>query len=273
MVSASKLVDRYFSERIVSSLYEHNLRRLARSVGRMTVEACNRYIKRRLAEVSSITVAHERAMIVVLWRYAVDQNLVESIPKGIVKVRANRPPTRAWTVEQCCTGVKGTFALDKRRLRSGCSVGLFLRCWMLLGYESGARRGDLWGMKRSDFSGDTLWWTQHKTGDPVPKVLSRPCIDAVNEMLALSPDGTVLAWAVTPSGGSKQMRRYLDGLKLGGSSKWLRRSSATHVEMEHPGKGRLHLGHRTIGLAEKSYIDWTQVRRDIPRPPCLLKQA
>lgn len=69
------------------------------------------------------------------------------------------------------------------------------------------------------------------------------------------------------------MRKFLLREKLGGSSKWLRRSSATHIEMQNPGKGRIHLGHRTIGLAEKSYIDWTQVRRDVPQAPRLLKQG
>jgi hypothetical protein len=126
-------------------------------------------------------------------------------------------------------------------------------------------------MKADHFHGDTLWWTQHKTGEPIPKVLSKPCLDAVNAMLALSTDGTVLAWAATASGGAKQMRKFLRLQRLGGSSKWLRRSGATHIEMEHPGKGRLHLGHLTMGLAEKCYIDWTQVRRDIPRTPTLLE--
>jgi hypothetical protein len=67
------------------------------------------------------------------------------------------------------------------------------------------------------------------------------------------------------------MQAYLSSLRLGGSSKWLRRSGATHIEMEHPGKGRLHLGHKTHGLAERCYIDWSQVRRDIPSVPTLLK--
>lgn len=273
MSDATQLVERYLSERCVSYLYSHALRRLGRKLGQLTVPACNRFLKQRMNEVASVTVVYERAMVMVLWNWAVDRGVVKSIPRGIVKIRAHRPPTRAWTLEQCCTAVKGTFPLDSKRLRSGCPVGLFLRCWILLGYESGARRGDLWRMKSSDFVGDTLYWTQSKTGDPVPKVLSKPCLDAVTEMLARSTDGTVLAWAITDSGGGKQMRAYLDSLKLGGSSKWLRRSSCTHIEMAHPGKGRLHLGHRTVGLAEKAYIDWTQVRRDIPQAPCLVENT
>lgn len=268
-----EMVTVYLNERVVSRLYASNLCRLARKVGLLTVPDCNRYLKERLTKVSSVTVSYERAMLIVLWRWALDSALVDSPPKGLVKVKASRPPTRAWTLEQCCTAVKSSFSLDSETMKSGCPLGLFIRCWLLLGYESGARRGDLWRMKSTDFSGDTLWWTQHKTGDPCPKILSEECVAAVMDMLSRSTNGTVLAWATCVSGGGKHMRKFLLREKLGGSSKWLRRSSATHIEMANPGKGRIHLGHKTMGLAEKAYIDWTQVRRDIPQAPRLLKQG
>lgn len=273
MVSMPQLAEQYLSERVVSSLYQRNIRRVAKGARYLTVQDCNQYLKERNAKVAAITVSHERALLIVLWRYAFDRNLVDALPKGIVKIRATRPPTRAWTLEQCCTAVKASFSLDDRIMARGCPKGLFLRCWLLLGYESGARKGDLWRMRSSDFAGNTLWWTQSKTGDPVPKLLSEACMTAVRQMLALSPDGRVLGWAIHPTGGGKHMRKFLLDTKLGGSSKWLRRSSCTHIEMEHPGKGRLHLGHRTVGMAERHYIDWTQVRRDIPQAPCLLKQT
>jgi integrase len=273
MMTLPELVTVYLSERSVSRLYERNMTRLARNVGVLTVQDCNRYLKERLTKVASVTVLYERTMLLVLWRWALDSDLVDLPPKGLVKIKSSRPPTRAWTLDQCCTAVKASFALDSEMMKSGCPLGLFIRCWLLLGYESGARRGDLWRMKASDFSGDTLWWTQHKTGNPCPKILSEECVAAVRDMLSRSPNGTVLSWATCVSGGGKQMRKFLIREKLGGSSKWLRRSSATHIEMEHPGKGRIHLGHKTIGLAEKAYIDWTQVRRDIPQAPRLLKQT
>jgi len=33
---------------------------------------------------------------------------------------------------------------------------------------------------------------------------------------------------------------------------------------------RLHLGHRSVGLAEKSYLDWAQIRTKTPRAPSLV---
>jgi hypothetical protein len=86
-------------------------------------------------------------------------------------------------------------------------------------------------------------------------------------MLAVSPDGTVLGWVCGQRQQMRIMRKFLDDCGVGGSSKWLRRSGATHIEIREPGKARHHLGHRTLDLAAKAYIDWTQVRREMPRTP------
>lgn len=242
----------------MSQVYEKNFRRIARDCGKLSVDSYNRYLKKRLTEVGSVTVAHERAILVSLWRSLYEDGTVEAMPRGLVKIKAVRPPTRAWTLDQCCTAVKGTFQYDPKKLRGGASIGIFLRCWLLLGYESGLRQDDIWTLRGSDFSGSTLQRTQAKTGNPIAKSLTPACMRAVKEMLAQSPDGRVLGWAMTKGGGRRRMKRYLKSLHLDGTGKWLRRSGATHIEMAHPGKGRLHLGHATVGLAEKFYIDWSQ---------------
>jgi integrase len=237
----------------------------------MTVPAVNRHLTRRMAEVKPISVDSERRMILSVWRWAYETGLVDSLPRGLVKIKVPRQPTKAWTLEQCCTAVKGTYLRGNTIRRTKVTEGQFLRCWILLGYESGARLGDLWEMRGSDFADGVVRWGQHKTGEPHVKVLSPACVKEVNEMLAHSPDGRVLGWVMRSGSARRRMQAYLSSLRLGGSSKWLRRSGATHIEMEHPGKGRLHLGHKTHGLAERCYIDWSQVRRDIPSVPTLLK--
>ena len=265
------LVARYLRGRCVSLDYTRNITAVCKACRTMSVEAINKYLRKRLTEVQSITAATERAMLVGIWRWAYESDIVNAMPRGIVKIKVARRPTKAWTLEQCCTAVKGTFPLTQEVRRKGVSVGLFLRCWILLGYESGARMGDLWELRREDFDGDAVRWSQHKTGDPHVKPLSTACMEAVRSMLDKSPDGRVLGWVMNRHSGRRRMRQYLRSVGLLGTSKWLRRSGATHIEMEHPGKGRLHLGHRTVGLAEKFYIDWSQVRRDIPTVPSLLK--
>lgn len=264
-------MERYLRSRSVSSDYASHLRVTCRRCRVMSVEAINRYLRKRLTEVQSVTVATERAILLGVWKWAYEAGIVDNLPRGIVKVKIIRRPTRAWTLEQCCTAVKGTFALTKRIRPSGAPMGLFLRAFLLLGYESGARLGDLWAFRREDFDGDTLRWTQHKTAEPVVKLLSPACIEAVTALLALSPDGRLFGWIVSKKSVRRILQTYLKSIGLPGSAKWLRRSGCTHIEIENPGKGRLHLGHRTVGLAEKSYIDWSQVRRDIPATPSLLK--
>lgn len=271
-ISFRSAAERYLGERIVSRGYSRRVMAVAAGCRRFNEDSCNRFLKQRLAEVSSVTAAPDRVIVLTIWRYAYERGLVDSMPRGIVKIKVQRPPTRAWTLEQCCTAVKATFQHDRKRLRSGASLGVFLRCWILLGYETGARQEDLWRLRDTDFSGQTVQFTQSKTGNPVPKVLTPSCMEAVRAMLEASPDGRVLGWVMKKEGGYKRMRKHLESLKMRGSGKWLRRSGCTHIEIDHPGKGRLHLGHKTVGLAERFYIDWSQVHRDIPQTPNLLKQ-
>lgn len=240
--------------------------------GSLTVQRCNQYLRKRIADgASSVTVHFERAVLVSLWRWAYESGKLDHLPRGLVKVKMVRPPTRAWTVAQCCTAVKGTSALGNRRTRSGVELGRFLRAWLLIGYETGARPGDLWEMRKENFRDNTLYWNQSKTGDAVPKVLSPKCYQAVLDMLERSPDGTLFRWVMPQDSARRAMRKYLRSIGLPGSPKWLRRSSATHVEIDQPGKAKIFLGHKTAGMAETFYIDWTQVHRQIPQVPALLE--
>lgn len=271
MVPMSKVAERYLSERVVSKAYEKRLRAIARGCGPLEVESCNRYLKRRLGEVASVTVAPERVAIVSLWRHAFESGLVDSLPRGLLRVRVARPPVRAWTLGQCCTAVKHTFSLDQKILRCGVSLGVFLRCWLLLGYETGCRQADLWKLREEDIVDGSVSWTQNKTGAPHFRRLTDSCLAACAAMMQRSPDGRVIGWAMTMGGGRKRLKAYLRGLGLAGSGKWLRRSGATHIEISQPGKARVHLGHKTEGMAERFYVDWAQVNRDVPRTPALIE--
>lgn len=271
MPSLPAIAKKYLSGRVVSRDYANTVNRVARDCKSLTVDAYNRYLKRRLEQVASVTVHHERVVLLSLWRFAYETSLVDAMPRGIVKIKTSKKPIRAWTVDQCCTAVKATFRLDEKRMKSGASLGLFFRCWLLLGYETGARMSDLWRLEAYDLDGSTIHWTQGKTGRPVSKLLTPACVKAAQAMLAQSPDGRILGWACGKDHSCTLLKEFLRGVGLDGTSKWLRRSGATHIEMDHPGRGKLHLGHATVGLAEKHYIDWSQVRRDIPCTPTLLE--
>lgn len=266
-----QIAELYLSERVCSAPYGVQMRRLAGLVREPTAEAINAYLRSRLAIVSSITARNERTILLSLIKYAWERDILSKPVKGVMKVKSRKPPTRAWTVEQLQAAIAKTHDYGNRRLRSGVTLGQFLRAWLLLGYESGSRFGDIWAFSKDNIEGDTLRWVQHKTGDGITKHLSPACLREVKVMLDISPDGRVLGWTCCRRHAMRLMREHLDACGIGGTSKWLRRSGATHIEMQQPGKATLHLGHRTITLAAQAYIDWGQVRKTTPSTPELVR--
>jgi integrase len=265
----TRIAKDYLSQRATSKAHEANVLRLAARVKHPTAAEVNAYLKKRLETRASITCRSERSILLTLWRWAWECDMVATPPKGVMRVKGRKPPTVAWTVEQIRESLKATERYNGQKLRSGAPLDATMRAWILLAYESGARFGDIWSFRAEHFRGDTLRWQQHKTGDAITKLLSPACMEAVQAMLAKSPDGTVLGWACRRRQAMRLMRTHLDSIGAGGSSKWLRRSGATHVEIASPGKGRYHLGHRSVGLFESAYADWGQIRQNAPVVPRL----
>lgn len=264
------IAEKYLAERAVCEAYQHNVRRLAARCGIVSADNINCYLRLRLKERSTITVRNERVVLLAMWRWAYEAGIVDNAPRGIMRVKARRAPTKAWTQEQLRELLEATKAYDGQTLRSGANKGDFLRAWVLLGYECGARHGDLWRFTDEHLDGDALAWTQGKTGDAIVRLLSPACLQACRKMLAKSKDGTILGWVCKKRQAMRHMRLFIDAAGVSGTSKWLRRSGATHVEMEKPGGGRMHLGHRSVGLFETAYADWSQLRKNTPRAPQLV---
>jgi len=265
------LAESYLSQRAVCAAYEQLVRRVAGCAGNISVERVNAYLKEMMGRRSTLTCRTHRTILLSLWRNAYEMGLVPEAPRGVMRIKARRAPTKAWTQEQLRLALDKTRDYERRRSWSGVNVGLFLRAWILLGYEAGSRLGDLWSFTGDHLDGDVLRWTQAKTGDPITKTLSPGCLAACREMLAASPDGRILGWVCSKRQAIRRMREFLDDCGLPGTSKFLRRSGATHIEMAQPGKASLHLGHRTATLAAQAYIDWGQVRQHAPQTPQLVE--
>ena len=266
-----QIAELYLSERACTGPYVTQIRRLAGLVSEPAAEAINGYLRARLGKVASTTVRNERTILLSLIKYAWERDILTKPVKGVMRVKARKPPTKAWTVEQLQAAIAATHECGNRRLRSGVTIGQMLRAWLLVGYESGSRFGDIWAFTADNLDGDTLRWVQHKTGDGIVKHLSQACLREVRLMLSLSPDSRILGWTCGRRQAFRLMREHLDRCGIGGSGKWLRRSGATHIEMSQPGKATLHLGHRTITLAASNYIDWGQVRKTTPSTPELVR--
>ena len=263
------LAKQYLATRRVSDAYAANLLRAANACKTLQKEAINAYLKKRLDEVAAITAKCERTMILTVWRFAYEAEIVDLPPRGIMRFRVTKEPTQAWTRDELRLAIE-VAKKTLGRLRSGAKLSDYLECWIRLGYETGARHGDLRAFRVDQITGDVIRWVQSKTGDPIEKVLSPACLDAVHAMLARSPDGTILGWSCRRRQAMRLMRDLIDSAGLDGTSKWLRRSGATHCEMEQPGAGRLHLGHRSPALFEQAYCDWSQLRTKTPKTPALM---
>jgi integrase len=96
-----------------------------------------------------------------------------------------------------------------------------------------------------------------KTGKPTIRRLSAAALEAIRR-LPKSPDGTMFAWALPRRRALKLWRAFLDANGFEGSSKWLRRSGATAVEIQRAGAATEFLGHSQPQLARRHYIDQTQ---------------
>jgi hypothetical protein len=264
-----KIAAKYLAERMCSAEYRRQLLKLSKALGEMSAKAINAHLRVRLEEVSSVTVANERRMALTLWRWAWEEGLIHEPPRGVMRIRATTKPVKAWTISDCCTLVKTAEKFFGRRLRNGADVGVFLQCWALLGYETGARYGDIFAWRRENFTGRAVGWVTSKTQVVCTRLLSEKAMELVELMLEDSTDGTVLGWVCCRRYSFRMMRELIASSTKSGSGRWLRRSAATHIELQDPGKAQWFLAHKTPGLAARHYLDQSQLVGSASRPPAI----
>lgn len=259
----------YLGSRICSTEYARQLRKLASRLGGLSAAAVNAHIRVRKDSVSPVTLSNERRQAMTLLRWAWEEGLVDAPPRGVMRLRAPLPPVQAWTIAHCRELVKNTSRFSNKRLRNGADVAVFLRCWVLLGYETGARYGDIFSWTGKNICGNAIGWVTNKTGVICTRNLSDAALSDVNEMLDASTDGSILGWVASRRYSFRLLRKLLDISGGNGSGKWLRRSAATHIEMQSPGRAQWFLGHNSPGLASRHYLDQTQLAGNMERPPCI----
>lgn len=106
-----------------------------------------------------------------------------------------------------------------------------------------------------------------KTGDPMTKILTEKTLQSIEDLKRYNKnnDKRILGWCLGKRQSLAMMKEHIESCNLSGSSKYLRRSGATHIEIKHPGYAKLHLGHRTNGLAETNYRTYSTGARIIIR--------
>lgn len=242
---------------------------LSRFLGRPAVLAdlnpdqINRYIRfMRDKGYASRTIKGRRDNLVTLWRYARRAKLTDIRPAGVRKVVARPPSPQAWPVEAVTRLLRAAESMQGTT-PAGHKARDYWPAYIRCAWDTGLRRCDLLRLRAADVRDGVIAVQQEKTGVVVVCRLQPKSLAA----LARLGDGG-LAWGLP---GFERFYRHFRTLLhlagLTGKPKWLRRSSATAVELEHPGMGSRHLGHRTPGLAEKHYLDPAILARNKPQPP------
>jgi integrase len=198
------------------------------------------------------TVAGHRANLLILWRFAARRQWCEW-PVEVRRVPRPTPMPEAWTVEEVGRLVTATAQLPG-------PAGRWFRALILVGYESGLRRGDLFAVQRSQIQPDGIVIRQHKTGQPHLAPL-RP--ETVELVLSL-PGDTPLScpWGPKWYGVLWARLRRLAGVPDGCCQR-LRRTGATWIAAsEGMDAASRWLGHQTPGMV-RHYVD---LRFVAPRP-------
>lgn len=263
------IAKKYIDSKNLSKDYTSNVLSIAKDCKYLESDCINKYLKTRLDKVTTITAKNNRTILLCLYRFAYENDIINYPIKNILKIKVKKAPVKAWTHDDLKFMLKETEKFSNKKTRSGIGWDVFLKCWILLAYESGARFGDVFHFKRENLDNNILRWTMSKTCDPMTKILSESCLKYINILLDKSDDDTILGYIVKKRQAHRIMRLFIDSCSLEGTSKFLRRSGATHIEQNNPGMAKFHLGHRTNGLAEKHYLDYGQIKRNIPVVPSL----
>lgn len=268
-----QLLDDYLALHSICPMHGTSMRRTIKLLGEQGVVRADQLTASSVTKMcdsiqrSSSTKANHRRTALTLWRHAVRQGWgtgpVEARP-----VRVRLPVVRAWSEGEIIRLLKFVKS-SCGDMRSGAPKPVFWRAFVLLGYESGLRLGDLLELRLADFDQGfhSLMSKTSKTEELVNRQLSAACAAAVHDLLLHSPDDRLFAWALSRRHVKAQFTKLVFGAGLTGSVRWLRRSGATACEAQAPGSASRFLAHRSPGVAGKHYVDWSQVTKQPTVPP------
>src|SRR5690606_22120070 len=162
-----------------------------------------------------------------------------------------------WTLDQFRKIEAACDALPGKFRRLSVSRSLYMRSLVDAKYDSGLRLGDLLSLER-----DWIWPDGHlsivqsKTGKQHRIQFRETTLARIRELQEALP-GHRLIW---PAFARRKrfyqlFRKIVEMAGLRGSSKWIRRTSGSYFEREHPGEAWKHLGHSRPGVDRQFYLD------------------
>ncbi len=242
-------------------------KRLPWHVHELTPSLISGYLTQALRQLAPSTVANHRRMLLTLYRSAVAEKLVGDSTEQVRRVKHFFPPVRAWTLEELARLVHAAKSMPGGTVKYPCQYSTLMPAWVLVGYSSGLRRGDLLRIRWDELRGNRLTVLMSKTGAVQVCVLDEAALESLEKIPRY--DRVIFGTIISRDQVKKVMKRLIERAGLEGSGKFLRRSSATFAELSGI-SASFHLGHKTPGLAWKHYVDpviLSEGRKPVPSIP------
>ena len=267
----AEYADRYCTLVGASDGYREQLRVLCRRlpwrVHDLDPDRISAYLQAALRKLAPTTVANHRRMLGTLYRRAVKDKLAKECSEKICRVKHFYPPVRAWTLKELSGLVREAKQMPGGTIKHPCEYRVLMPAWVLAGYTTGLRRGDMLRIRWDELRGNRLALVMSKTSRQHVCVLD----DAAMEALQRLPryDRIIFGTIISRDQIKKVMRRLIMRAGLEGSGKYLRRSSATYAEISGL-SATMQLGHQTPGMAYRHYVDQvilSDLRKPVPSIP------
>lgn len=214
------------------------------------------------------TIRGHRTNLLCLWAEAYPK-LTTTPPLGVRKIKVPaRPPEALWPHEVQRL-VDAARTLPGRFRKTKLSRALYWESFVRFSFNTALRLDDTLSLERHMIWPDgSLVIVQRKTGQEHRVQLLPSTLEAIDRSMADQPNRRRI-WPLWGTRWSfyQHYRRLAAAADVRGTSKWLRRSSATALERMHPGAAMSHLGHKTPGLAYRHYVDPRMLQFNRPLPP------
>ncbi len=245
--------DKYLLARAVGQGHVGTLRRRCRAFEKfighpikltdITPDLINEFLHAlQTTDRTPITLSGYRADLLAVLNGAADRRIIDHInPRLIRKVKIPQTIPEAWSKEEVeqlldtCARVPGHF-------KNGVIRALFWEAIIRVGYDSGARLGDVLDMRVGDYDETGLWvWIQNKSGKLKSCRFHPSTLTALEATFPPERD-LVFDWPHPRETWFDHFRHLVKASGLSkGTFKWLRRTSGSLVEAQQPGAGHKHL--------------------------------
>lgn len=254
--------------RTVARRFSKFLKRPA-TIADLNENTVNGWLTAILAEgLGRITVKSYRGAIIMLWRFAADENLCDA-PRKIKTIKVPKAVPLAWSVAEVRRLLAQAQAMPGY-YECGVAKAAFWAAFILVLWDSAVRLGDLLKLRWDEIGASGLVVkSQKKTGWPTAFRLSESTIAALGKIRRVD-EPLIFGGVVCRDTVFATMRKLTAGAGLKGGSKKVRKSAASEVERMRPGDATRLLGHKTPTMARDFYVDPRIAQADPPRPTPLI---